>query len=133
MDETQRHIKFIYTKSKDFRNIYVNGASGGVNDHCEVITNLYFEVRHTPDELTFELDNDGFLGKQIKSTSKTTTIDRILEASLILTEETARDLGEWLIERADLSKKRKAKLAKSEETCSKEDKEQSGDSFEVKV
>jgi hypothetical protein len=93
-------IRFHYIKSRSFRVIHVDGAIGGLTPRGYIHAALYSERRTIPQITEQEVLPDGQLGKP-KPVSSKEHVTRDMEADLILDARTARELGSWLMARAD--------------------------------
>lgn len=109
-------VNFHYIKGPDFRSVHIDGAIGGLTTKGFLHIALFAERAPIPQEITFEVLPDGRLGEEDpnKRVSKEGVI-RQMEVDVIVNEETAKDLRNWLDQRlADFDERRKqiAKLEK---------------------
>ncbi len=90
-------INFHYIKATDFRTVHVDGAIGGLTTKGFLHVSLFCERAAIPKKTTFNLLPDGHLGEEVveKRESKEGIV-RQMEVDLIMNEETARDLRNWL-------------------------------------
>ncbi len=103
-DETKEQenkpvLRFNYFKSKDFRVIKVDGAHGGLTPRGDIVMSVFNERLPIPDSDEFEISEEGGIGKQIKSDSKTKGIVREVETTLALRPDVALSLGKWLLDK----------------------------------
>lgn len=104
-------IDFHYIKGKDFRSIHVDGAIGGLTNKGFMHIALFAERAPIPQKTTFRVTSDGMLGDEIVSerVSKEGVI-REMQVDLIMNEDTARDLRNWLDQRLEDVEARRKEL-----------------------
>jgi len=100
LDSMNNRIEFHYRKSNYFRVIKVNGAWGGLTPQTDVQMSIFSERLPLPDLDEFEI-SEGQLAKQIRHINKTKGVIREVEATLTMTPDVAKSLGEWLIDKAN--------------------------------
>ena len=100
MSEGKKEVSFRYVFPGDLRDLYVNGAWGGITPRGELYLHLYSERQPVPKTTVHEIASDGSLGAE---TGRETGGDvvRIVQTSVVMKVETARLLRDWLDERID--------------------------------
>jgi len=100
MDTKTDTVEFHYLKGPDFRAIHVDGAIGGITTKGFLHVALFTERAPIPQSTTFVVAPDGLLGEEITEHRKTKEgVIRQMEIDLILNEDTANDLRNWLDQR----------------------------------
>lgn len=89
-------IKFEYKQSKDFVSSYVNGCYGGKTPKGEILINFFKEEPPLPSSETYEIGSKGQLSKVVSVESDNESMIRNIECSVIMSEESAREIYEWL-------------------------------------
>jgi hypothetical protein len=94
-------IKFIYTKSPDYKVIYSNGIYGGLTGNLELRFDLFQEFKQFPSEETREINEDGSVGRLISESQDSQQLEIIREKQIgvIMTITTAKALHKWLEEK----------------------------------
>ena len=94
-------VKFHFLKGPDFRSVHVDGAFGGLSTKGFLHLTVYAERNAIPREVTYEI-RDGRLGDEIlsKRVGKDGIV-RQMEVGLVMNEETARDIRNWLDKRLE--------------------------------
>lgn len=93
-------VRFLYTKSDDYKNIYANGARGGIGTQADFIFDLYQERSLFPDEETRELlDAQGKLGGTTSVLPQEVQIVRESRVEIVMTIDKAEVLANWILER----------------------------------
>lgn len=108
-EEIPKTITFNYIKGPDFRSVHIDGAIGGITTKGFLHIALFAERTVIPQETTFKLNPDRMLGDEIveKRVSKEGIV-RQMEADIIVNEQTAIDLRNWLNDRlAELESRKK--------------------------
>jgi hypothetical protein len=96
-DEGQK-VKFHYIKSPYYRTVHVDGVIGGVTPHSTLALGIYSERLVYPDQMVYGVSPQGDLGNELKEERISREgIGRELEASLVMSITTARELARWLI------------------------------------
>lgn len=101
-------VTFHYIKSSDFRTVHVDGAIGGLTTKGFLHFSVYNERAAIPQETTHNILPNGLLGDEIPDQRKSKEgIVRQMEIDLIMNEETARELSNWLNQALDDFEERK--------------------------
>lgn len=93
-------LTFHYLKSPQFREIFVEGAFGGVTPRGYISVALFKERQPIPREITNKLEEDGTLGDEVRRRSKK-GIMRTVEANLYMDKDAAQTLIAWLQQQVD--------------------------------
>lgn len=88
-------VEFHYVKSGLFRVVHVDGAWGGATPRGHITMSVFSERGPIPQRLVHKINEDGTLGEQVSSVSKTGII-REVEVELVMDLEAARSIGDWL-------------------------------------
>lgn len=95
-------LRFEFRKDEHYRVVPVNGAWGGPTLRGDVRVDLFLEETRTPSVLTQKITGEGKLGESIEPTDVASTgLIRTLMVGLVLSPSQARDIGQWLIRKAD--------------------------------
>jgi len=92
-------ISFRYKISQNYAVYAISGVHGGVNAQGDVIANLWSERAPIPRKQVYAITPEGRLGKQI-STEVDESVIRDVIFAISLEPQTAKAIGEWLIEKA---------------------------------
>lgn len=95
-DEIQ--IKFKYVFSDNYNPIYCNGAFGGISTHGEIIANFFLERMPIPNSVMNDVNPDGSLGGivSVEPENLDQTVIRHVSTGIVLNEESAKAIYEWL-------------------------------------
>jgi hypothetical protein len=100
--QSQSKIAFKYKFEECYNPIYVNGAVGGVTPFGEVVVNFYLERQPVPYSET-HLVKDGAIGDLISRNptddDETLTVVRYISNGVVMSEESATRIYNWLGER----------------------------------
>jgi hypothetical protein len=100
VDVEHGKVRFDYIKSSHFKVIHVNGVYGGNTAHGEIMMSVWNERYAIPKQVAYELRGDGQLGEEIPEDRVTRdAIVREVEASLVMSIETAKQVRDWLDEK----------------------------------
>lgn len=107
----EKTIKFHYIFKEDYNPVYCNGAYGGVTATGEIIANFYLERMPIPESMTFPINENGLLGemKEVEPLDLNAKIIRFVSTGVVLSEEGARSIYEWLGKQIDELEKRKGR------------------------
>ena len=91
-------ITFNYIKSNHFRVVHADGVMGNETPGNDLFIGFYNERIPLPDALTYEIDEEGNLGKEIleERNVKTDGILREVEVGVVLDLDMAKALVLWL-------------------------------------
>lgn len=91
-------IKCKYIFNDDYNPKYVNGAQGGINPQGEIIINFYLERNALPNSLTFEIEENKNIPKEIETEPNdlNNSLVRYIENGIILNYQTAKEVHKWL-------------------------------------
>ena len=107
---TKKNLRVIYSESKYYQKIPANGAVGGATPRGEVMCNFYFESVVLPNSVELLVEGSGPV-KEIATKSSEYDFVRELQVGMVLSPETAKSVGEFLIRNAEIMlKKRKAEI-----------------------
>ncbi|HEX8565735.1 MAG TPA: hypothetical protein VF648_08690 [Pyrinomonadaceae bacterium] len=99
-EAVSQKIQFHFIKSSFFRVIGIDGVLGGITPRGDINATLFSERLPIPDVIEHDLDENGMLSKKARVVSKKGVV-RETEATLVLNSVAARDIGQWLIRKAD--------------------------------
>jgi len=91
----KKKLAFKYVYPDNLRDLYVNGAWGGITGRKEVHIHFYSERPPIPKSVSHELNADSTLGKQIKEETGGDIV-RLVQASIIMDFNTAVSIRNWL-------------------------------------
>ena len=113
-----KSVRFIYTKSDDYKVIYANGVHGGVSLQGELTFDLFLEQRGPTKAEIHEIDEDRILGSRIKTEPEIepqepdqAVLIREKRIGLVLSRDFAENMANWMlgkVEQIDLAVKKKA-------------------------
>lgn len=95
-----KEITFHHIKSDNFRSVLATGIIGGVTVNSLVNMNFYTDRTVIPNELTFEIEESGKLGKEINRVSKQGVI-RDIQFGVLMDVVVAKNLVKWLNEKIE--------------------------------
>jgi len=99
-----------HSESKYYQKLPANGAIGGATPRGEVMCHFYFESVVLPNSAELLVEGSGPV-KEISTESSEYNIVRELQAGIVLSPETAKSVGEFLIRNAEIVlKKREAQI-----------------------
>ena len=95
---TSNTIKFKYKFDDDYNPIYVNGAHGGISTSGEIIINFYLERHPVPNTQIHEINQEGYLGKEInrEPADNKSTMIRYIKNGVVLNLESAVKIRDFL-------------------------------------
>jgi hypothetical protein len=99
---TPNSVKFFYLKSNFFRVVHVDGCIGGLTPSRHIFVSLYNQRGSLPDMTEQQLSVDGTLGREIRRRTEHDGVIREIEVGLVLEATAARELAQFLLERAEL-------------------------------
>jgi hypothetical protein len=95
--ETPQTISFYYLKTPDYRQIFVDGAVGGLTPKGLIHMAVYSEHVAVPQKTVQAFEKNGTLGPELQDQRVSREgIVRDLAAALIFDEATAHQLIDWL-------------------------------------
>lgn len=98
-DKKTRTVSIEYVQSKFHRVVFVGGAHGAPAPSAEMIAmSLYNERIATPRPETFEMTDQGGLGRRITEVKDCAMVIREVEVTAMLDASTVRSLRDWLSE-----------------------------------
>ncbi|BBO74910.1 hypothetical protein DSCW_23270 [Desulfosarcina widdelii] len=106
-----RKVSFRYKISQNYAVYSIAGVHGGLNSQGDVIANLWSERAPIPRKQTYEVQQDGRLKEPPIEIESDDSIIRDVIFGLALEPETARAIGNWLIEKANERQKIVTKVA----------------------
>ncbi len=110
MDMEDKQVKFKYVFEKNYNPVYCNGAYGGVNVQGEIVANFYLERLPVPNHVIHEITDEGTLSGVVSSDPEDLNkcMVRYITNGIILNEDSARAIYEWLGEQIQEIETRKA-------------------------
>ena len=108
----KKEFKVKYVIPEHVRDVYINGAYGGVTPRSEISLHMYCERGPIPTSITHPIDNKGqiLLGKEISREVGGDAV-RLVQASVIMDVTTAVALRDWLDGRIKIIEEFKLKEA----------------------
>ena len=104
-----KEAKVTYTKSPDYKLVYVNGIYGGLTGKGELRFDFFQEFHPYPEEEIVEITDEGKLGKVIPSEdeegSKQFELIREKQIGIIMSMGVAQSLFEWLKDKIEIYEK----------------------------
>ena len=106
----QRQIKFKYVFPENYNPVYCNGAYGGISTHGEIIANFFLERLPIPKHVVNNVNEDGTLSGIVETDPENidNTFIRYVTNGIILNEDNAKAIYEWLGEQIQEIENRKA-------------------------
>ncbi len=98
-DSKSEELVFHYIKSPDYRNIYVDGAHGGISPKGMFCINLFNERHAIPTLEVYDVEADKTT--KLKNSESKGGYIRNVEATLILDYNTMKSLKSWISEKLD--------------------------------
>jgi len=92
-------VKFIYSKSEDYKLHYINGAYGGLTPRGDLICNFFFEYRELPEEEEHIVEGDQLRLKTEGINAGPREVLRDMKTGVIMTPAQAEKLANWLMEK----------------------------------
>lgn len=103
-DAEEKTITIVYDRIEDCPDLPVGGAYGGVSpDVTTVVAHLFTEFGTVPAAVTHPRTKDGAIDLQKGDYLRTGDITRRLVATLHMSPDVARRVGEFLIEKANFA------------------------------
>ena len=95
-------VAFDYVKDSDFRVVWADGIIGGVTPSRHIHFALFSERPAIPRRVVHKVDGNGVLGDPVpeKMISRNAII-REMSYDVIMSAETALNIGNWLISQVD--------------------------------
>ncbi|OPY51910.1 MAG: hypothetical protein A4E51_01448 [Methanosaeta sp. PtaU1.Bin055] len=95
-------IRFIYKKSDDYKQCFVNGAYGSFSPHGDFICDFFFEFKEIPPEQEARVDikNDQLDYIKVESTD-VPEYTREIRLGIIMSPQELIDLRDWLNKRIE--------------------------------
>ena len=95
-------INYRFVKASDYRTVLATGAWGGLTPQGLVAADLFAEAAQVPDSITHAFTPEGVPGEEIGRDwgQSAPCLERTLQVRVMMTPDTARKVGEWLIEKA---------------------------------
>ena len=107
MPDRPSTVTFRFAEASDYRLLPVNALWGGRTPRGDIFVHLCHEHQALPETLTHALNSAGALGKELTREPKS-VFDRTLLAGMVLSADQAESIGQWLLERADETRRRAA-------------------------
>ena len=93
----EERVEFVFTEDDDYRDIYVNGAFGGVSPRGDFRFDLYQESQIDPERIIQKLSEDGSLGEEIERSPKGAQFLRTKKVRVTLTIDNAESVANWIL------------------------------------
>lgn len=105
----ERQIKFRYVFPENYNPTYCNGAFGGISTHGEIVANFFLERMPIPNSMTNQVNPDGSLGGivAVDPNDYEETVIRYVSTGVVLSEDNAKAIYEWLGEQIQELENRK--------------------------
>lgn len=97
----QQTVRIIYVKSPDYRVFAVNGAWGSVTANGTIQADLYVEQVPPPQEVIHPIEGDRLGPPEYVPPADDRRIERHIQFGLLLSPDSARVIGQWLLEKAE--------------------------------
>ncbi len=107
MGQKQSKVTFRYVYPADLRDLYINGAYGGVSPRHEIHAHFYSERTPIPKTVTHELTEAMTLGKE-ESKEIGGDLVRLIQTSIVMDLETAVRIRKWLDDKIQFLEKLKS-------------------------
>lgn len=106
MAEQRNSISIVYERNKDAKTIPATGAFGGPTpDNSGVIVHLYMEYGSLPNSTDIPVqDGKVRMGQGLEKNITRGDITREVQATVFLSAESAIAIGNWLIQKGELTK-----------------------------
>lgn len=107
--EQPEKIKFVYEKDEDAKQIYVNGAYGGMNPKGELVIHFFFEHPMVPKEekmpvVQGKLQLDKIVRiEPVAHEANELVIIRDIKATLIIPVQEISTIANWMLDRLKAS------------------------------
>ena len=103
-------VKFRYVFPENYNPVYCNGAYGGISSQGEIVANFFLERMPIPNSITNSINNDGTLSGDIETDPEDLkeTVIRYVSTGIILSENSARSIYQWLGKQINELENRKA-------------------------
>jgi hypothetical protein len=101
MADKPQSIRYKFTRAPDYRVLAANGAWGAIATNGIITVDFYVERIANPETIVQYLEGDRAGQEERIPGEPECLIEREAQVGLILTPDTARAIGQWLIERAD--------------------------------
>lgn len=95
---TNEKITFHYIKNQGFRVLHVDGCIGSITPQGNIHLSVFSERPAIPRELTHKLTDNHEVGEIVERVSREGIV-REMDADLILTLNTAKNIYQWLGEK----------------------------------
>ena len=95
VEKDQKEFTYRYVYPGDLRDLYVNGAWGGITPRREIHLHFYSERQPIPKKITHVIEKDGKIGEPTGPAESGGDVVRLIQTSMVMDLETAirtRDL-----------------------------------------
>lgn len=94
---TEERVEFVFTEDDDYRDIYVNGAFGGVSPRGDFRIDLYQESQIDAERIIHKLSEDGSLEEEIERSPKGPQFLRAKKVRVTMTIDNAESVANWIL------------------------------------
>lgn len=94
-------VEFEYKILPSYNVYSISGVHGGLNASGEVVANFFHERARIPKKEAFDISEDGKLVPDPNALQTDNSFIRNVLFSVSMNPNTARSIGQWLINRAD--------------------------------
>ncbi len=105
-----KEAKVTYTKSPDYKLVYVNGVYGGITGKGELRFDFFQEFHPYPEEEILEITDDGKLGAPEPEDSEQFELIREKQIGIVMSMGFAQSLLQWLKDKVETYEKIKTEL-----------------------
>ncbi|MCF8083007.1 MAG: hypothetical protein K9M96_07925 [Deltaproteobacteria bacterium] len=95
MAEKKKEFTFRYVYPDDLRDLYVNGAWGGLTPRKEVNLHFFSERHPIPKSITHAINDDNSVGETVSKELGGDAV-RLVQASIVMNLKTAIAVRNWL-------------------------------------
>ncbi len=109
-----KRARFIYKIRDDFRRVFVNGVYGGISTRGELRMDFFLEHFPIPEDEVMEVTPEGGVKHIPKPQPEEVTAVREVIVGLLMNQDQALSIAEWILEKVKAFEKARAAEEKSE-------------------
>lgn len=94
-------INVFYRRSEDYKIIPITGAWGGITPQGSISCEVFFEKSSQPEHTVLRVSDSGEKPVEVPNEKQRPEVTREVLVAMIMQPEVARNLGNWLIGKAD--------------------------------